>query len=121
MVFPEVYFYGIIVDKVLLATPLGLAVTDMTPFVLVSAMCEKLVVAIKALSTKAAFRMSSETALVNRARIVVSKLLVLSQLGECEKFVLVRKDFLVPRTEITTFNVSMLYFVEKAKPISQEA
>jgi hypothetical protein len=100
MIFTEVYFERVIVDIVLLLSVLVPAVADVTTFVLVSTMCIQFVVSIEALSTKPAFRVSLETALVDRTGIVITKLLMLLQVGPCEKLVFVGEDFLISCAEI---------------------
>jgi hypothetical protein len=52
------------------------------------------------LSAEATLRVAFEAGLINSTRIVVAKLLMLSQLAESEQFVFVGKDFLVASTEI---------------------
>jgi hypothetical protein len=101
MVFFEVDFEGIVVDKVLLLASAITPIADMAAFVLVSTVCVQLVVSVEALSTEATFRVSLEAALVDRTRVVVTELLVLPQFGECKQLVFVRKDLLVSCTQVT--------------------
>lgn len=76
MVFLEVHFQRIIVDVVLLFPATIASIANVTAFVLVSAMSVQLVVPIKALATKATFRMSPEAALIHGTWVVVAELLM---------------------------------------------
>lgn len=95
------YFKRVVVDKVLLLAVLIPSIANVTSLMLVSAMGIELIVAIKALPTESALRMTLEPALIDRAWIIISKLLVLAQFADGEKFVLVGKHFLIPCAEIT--------------------
>ena len=82
MVFPKVHLERIVVDVVLLFPASSLpAVANVAALVLVSAMSVKLIVAVEALSAEATFRMSLEATLIYCSRVIVAKLLVLSQIG----------------------------------------
>jgi hypothetical protein len=82
VVFAKVHLKGIVIDVVLLLPASAvLAIADVTAFVLVSTMRVKLVVSIETLATEATFRVSLESALVDRAGVIVAELLVLAQLG----------------------------------------
>jgi hypothetical protein len=102
MVFSEVNFEGVVVDKILLLPGTLAAVTDMAALVLVPTMCIQLVVSVEALTTEAALGMPFEAALIDRTGVIVAELLMLPKLRVCEKLVFVGEDFLVPRTEITS-------------------
>jgi hypothetical protein len=79
VVFPEVPLKGIVVDVILLLpASTVLAIADVAAFVFVSAMRVKLVVSIETLATEATFRVSLESALVDRAGVIVAELLVLA-------------------------------------------
>lgn len=67
---------------------------------LVTAMRVELVIAIKTHTTKSAFGMAFEPALINCSRIVVAEFLMFSQLGGCEKIVLMSEDLLVPSAKV---------------------
>ena len=82
MVLLEMHLKGVVVDKILLfSAPPFSAIANVAALVLVSAMSVKLIVAIEALSTEATFRMSLEATLIYCSRVIVAKLLVLSQIG----------------------------------------
>lgn len=70
----------------------------MTAFVTVPAMYKQLVVAIESLSTESTFGMPFETSLIDRAWIVIAKLLVFPQVVLCKQVVLMGEDFLIPGT-----------------------
>lgn len=101
MVFPEVYFEGVVIDIVLLLPRTLAPVTDMAPLVLVATMCVQLVVSVKALTTETALGVPFEAALIDRTGVIVAELLMLPILWVCEKLVFVGEDFLVTCTEIT--------------------
>jgi hypothetical protein len=102
MIFSEVNFEGVVVDKILLLSGTLTTVTDMAPFVLVATVCIQLVVSVEALTTEAAFGVPFEAALIDRTGVIVAELLMLPELRVCEKLVFVGEDFLVPCTEITS-------------------
>lgn len=58
------------------------------------------VVSIESLPTETAFRMSLEPALVDSARVIISKLLMLAQLLWGEKLMLMGEDFLISCAQI---------------------
>src|SRR5690242_17683687 len=101
VVVPEVLLTRIIVDVVLLLSPAISTDTTVTALLLVSTMCVQLVVSVEALATEPTLGVSLKTTLIDCARIVVAKFLVLSQLSKGKELVLVRKDFLVSGTKIT--------------------
>lgn len=68
---------------------------------LVPAMCKKLVVAIEPLSTEAALGMASESALIDRTRIIITKLLMFLKFGKGKEIVLVSEDFFVSGAKVT--------------------
>jgi hypothetical protein len=105
VIFSEMNFQRIVIDIVLLRPSTIASIADMTSLVLIPAVCIELVVSIESLATKAAFRMTLESSLIFRARIVVAKSLVLPQAVLSEQFVLVGEDFLVPRAEVTHHSV----------------
>jgi hypothetical protein len=72
----------------------------MTTLMLLSTVRVQFIVAVEPLSTETALRMAFEPALINGTRVVIPKFLVLPKLGECEEFVFMGEDFLVPCTEI---------------------
>jgi hypothetical protein len=78
VIFPKVDLEGVIVDIVLLfpASTVS-AIANVAAFVLVPTMRVKLVVSIESLATKATFRVSLESALIDCAGVVVAELLVL--------------------------------------------
>jgi hypothetical protein len=78
VVFPEVLFERIVVDIVLLFfTSTVPAIANMATFVFVPAMRVKLVISVETHSAEAAFRVSLESALIDRAGIIIAKFLVL--------------------------------------------
>lgn len=100
MVLAKVVLERIIVDIVLLFATTVTSIANVAAFVLVSAVCVQLVVAVKSLSTKATFWVPLESTLVDGAWVIIAKLLVLPQLGECEELVFVSKDFFVSCAEV---------------------
>ena len=101
MIFAEMLLEGIVVDKVLLVTALPSSIADVTTFVLVSAMCVQLIIAIEPHATEATFRVAFESALVNCARMVIPESFVFPQILWCKQLMLVSEDFLVPRAQVT--------------------
>lgn len=101
MVSAEVLLKSFVVHKVSRSLASRPPITQMTALVSLSAMDEKLIISIEAPPTEATFWVALETALVDSARVVVAKLLMLLQLLLGKKFVLVRKDLLVPRAQVT--------------------
>jgi hypothetical protein len=73
----------------------------MTSLMVVSAMCVQLIITVETLPAEATLRMPLETTLIDRAGIVVSKLLVLAQILLCKELMLVCKDLLVPGAQVT--------------------
>lgn len=102
MILSKMHLQRIVVDIILLLAASFATITDMTPFVLVPTMRVKLIVSVKSFTAEATLWMSLETALVNRTWVIVSKLLMLSQLRMCEKFMLVSENLLVSSAEIAT-------------------
>jgi hypothetical protein len=76
VVFLEVDFERVIVDKVLLLSAAITPVADVAAFVFVSAMCVQFVISIEALSAETAFWMSLEATLIDGAGVVVAELLM---------------------------------------------
>lgn len=76
VVLAKVDFERVIVDVILLLPATLPSVANMAALVLVSAMSVQLVVPIKALATKATFRMSPEAALIHGTWVVVAELLM---------------------------------------------
>jgi hypothetical protein len=98
VVFPEVHLEGIVVDKVLLfsASPFS-TIANVAALVLVSAMSVELIVTVETLSAEPTFWVSLEATLIYCSGVIVAELLMLSQIGLCEEFVLVGEDLLVSR------------------------
>ncbi len=96
----EVRLQRVVVDIILWLPALGSPVTDVTTLVLVPAVCVQLVITVEPLATEATLGMTSEAALVDRARVVVAEFLMLSQAVLREQFVLMSEDLLVPCAEI---------------------
>lgn len=97
MVLAEMEFECIVIDIVLrLATAVS-PVADMAALMLVTAMCEELVVAVESFSAEATFGVTLETGLVDCAGVVVAVLFVFFEFFLGEKLMFVGKDFLVPR------------------------
>lgn len=101
MIFLEMTLKGLIIHVVLLLAVVGSAVTDMTAFVLLTAMGIQLVVTVKALSTETTFGMSFETALVDGTGLVITVFFVLSQLRVRKEGMFVGEDLFVSCTKIT--------------------
>ena len=102
VVFSKVHLKRIVVDIVLLLpAPTVLTIADVAAFVFVPTMRVELVVPVEALATEATFRMSLESALIDRARVIVAELLMFAQIRKGKQLVLVGEDFLVARAEIT--------------------
>ena len=83
MVFSKMNFQSVVVNIILLLS-LILSVTDVTSFVLVTAVCIQLIVTVEPLSAETAFWVTFEAALVNCAWVVVTKLLMLLEFIECK-------------------------------------
>lgn len=100
VVFSEVLLERIVIDKVLLLPASFSSVADVATLMLVATMRVELIVSVEALAAESTFRVSLETALINCARIVVAKFLVLLEVCEGEELVLVSEYFLVSSTQI---------------------
>jgi hypothetical protein len=100
MVFVEVLFQSLVVHVVLWRGASSTSVTQMTSFMLFTAMCKELVVAVESLSTETTFWVAFEPALINGARIVIAKFLMPLQFLVGEQLMLVGEDLLVPRTQV---------------------
>lgn len=101
MVTLEVVFQGLVIDVVLLLAVGGTAITDMATLVFISTVSIKLVIAVETLAAKATLWVSFKTTLVDGTGLIITILLMLSQLCMSEKSVLVGEDLLVSCTEIT--------------------
>ena len=77
MIFAEVSFECIIVDKVLRVAAFIPSITNMTPLVLVSAVSIQLVVTIESLPAKSTFGMTFEASLIGCTRVVIAEFLML--------------------------------------------
>jgi hypothetical protein len=95
---------SVVVDKVFLLPVTSSAVANVTPFMLVSAVSVELVIPVETYPTKSAFGVAFETALVNCTGVVISKLLMLAQLGHGEQLMLVGENLLVPSTQIAGYH-----------------
>ena len=87
-----------IIDVVLLLAMSGLSIADVASLMLVTAVCIQFVISVESLATETAFRVTSETALVNGTGDVVSVFFVFPQLRHGKEFVLVGEDLLVSST-----------------------
>lgn len=94
-------FEGVIVDVVLLLAMSRSSVADVASLMSVTTVRIQLVISVEPFTTETAFRVPSETALVNRARDVVSVLFVLAQLRRGEDFMFVSENFFVSSAKIT--------------------
>lgn len=65
-----------VIDVVLLLAMSGLSIADVASLMLVTAVCIQFVISVESLATETAFRVTSETALVNGTGDVVSVFLV---------------------------------------------
>jgi hypothetical protein len=101
MILLEMMLKCVVVDVVLLLTVGRASVTNMATFVLVTTMSVKLVVAVESLTTETTLGVSLEATLVYCTRLVIAGLLVLTQLGRREQFMLMSKHLLVPGTKVT--------------------
>lgn len=101
MAFLEMVFEGVIVDVVLLLAMSRSSVADVASLMSVTTVRIQLVISVEPFTTETAFRVPSETALVNRARDVVSVLFVLAQLRRGEDFMFVSEKFFVSSAKIT--------------------
>ena len=99
--FLEVVFEGVIVEVVLLLAMSRSSVADVASLMSVTTVRIQLVISVEPFTTETAFRVPSETALVNRARDVVSVLFVLAQLRRGEDFMFVSENFFVSSAKIT--------------------
>ena len=90
----------IVVDKVLLLASLIPSVANMASLVLVPTMRIELIVAVEPLSTETTLGMPLEAALIDGPWIIISELLVLTELTNRKELVLVGEDLLVSCTEI---------------------
>lgn len=87
-----------IIDVVLLLAMSGLSIADVASLMLVTAVCIQFVISVESLATETAFRVTSETALVNGTGDIISVFLVFPQLRHGKEFVLVGEDLLVSST-----------------------
>ena len=100
MVTPKVLLQRIVVDVILLlAAPIP-AIANMASFMFVPTMDVQFIVSIESLTTETAFRMPFETALVDSARVIISKLLMLAQLLWGKELMLMCEDLLISCTQI---------------------
>lgn len=81
----------------------------MTSFVLLATVLIELVITIESLTTKAAFWMTPETALINGSRMVITELCMPPKLPKGKELMLMGEDFLVASTKIT-HQLAMLLF-----------
>ena len=98
VIFVEVVLKRGVVDIVLLLAVGRTAVTDVAPFVLITAVGVQLVVAVEALTAETTLGVSPETTLIDRSRLVIAGLFVFTQLCRSKELMLVCKYFLVPST-----------------------
>ena len=78
MLLSEMLFEGVIVDVVLLLCSLTFSIADMTSFMFVPAMCVQLIISIESLLAEPTLGMSSESALVYRTRMIITKFFMFS-------------------------------------------
>ena len=102
----EVLLKLVIIPIILLLSTCRSTITDVASFVLVSAVCVELIVAIEPLLAEAALRMSLESTLIYSARIVIAKSFMFAQLLVSKELVLVCEDLLVPCAQITVVRFS---------------
>jgi hypothetical protein len=77
MIFLEVQFQRVVVDKVLLLPAFIATIADMAPLVLLPAMYVQLIIPIEPLSTESAFWVSLESTLIDSPWVIVTELLML--------------------------------------------
>lgn len=91
-----------VVVHIVLLLPAGISsVTDMTSFMLVSAMGVKLIVTVESLPAKSTLRMTPEATLINCARVIIAKLLMFAQFLYRKELMLMSEHLLVSRAQIT--------------------
>lgn len=103
MIFVEMPLQRVVVLVVLRILAAGPSIAQMASLVLLSAVRVELVVAIESPPTEAALRMALEPALIDRAGVIVTELLVFPQLILREELMLVREDLLVPRAQVAHY------------------
>jgi len=97
----EVILQGTVVNVVLLLPIPRSSIADMAALVFVPTVSVEFIIPIEPLATETAFRVSSESTLVNRTGNIIAILLMPSQLCNGKEVMLMCKHFLVARTEIT--------------------
>lgn len=97
----EVILQSAVVNVVLLLPIPRPSITDMTALMFVSAVSIEFIISIEPLAAETAFRVSSESTLVNRTGNIIAMLLMSSQLRSGKKLMLMCEHFLVARTEVT--------------------
>lgn len=75
-------------------------IADVASLVALATVSVQLVVAVESSPTETTLGMPFEPTLVDRTRVVVSKLLMPLKLGSCEQLVFMGEDFLVSRAKI---------------------
>lgn len=100
MVTPKVLLQRVVVDVILLLAAPTPSIANMASLMFVPTMNVQFIVPIESLSTETAFWMSLEAALVDSARMIISKLLMLAQLLWSEELMLMGEDFLIPGAQI---------------------
>ena len=100
MVTPKVLLQRVIVDVILLLTAPTSSIANMASFMFVPTMDVQFIVPIESLSTETAFWMPLEPTLVDSARVIISKLLMLAQLLWGEELMLMGEDLLISCAQI---------------------
>lgn len=100
MVLLKVVFKGVVIDVILVPAPTRLSITNMAPFMLISAVGVELIISVKAFATEFAFWVAFESTLINCTRRIIAVFLVFAKLRDSEKLMLVCKHFFVASTKI---------------------
>lgn len=100
VILAEVELEGVVVQIVLRPKSSISSVANVTSLVLVSTMCEQLVISIESYSTEATFWMPFEAALIYSSWIIVTELLVFPQVFFREQLMLVCENLLVSRAKV---------------------
>lgn len=100
MLFSKVLLQLLIIEIVLRISTTVPTVADMTPLMLLTAMCVKLVVTVEAFLTKSAFRMALEARLIYCTWLVVASGFVPPKLCKGKRLVLMSKHLLVTDAQV---------------------
>jgi len=102
MVLLEMNFQRVVIEVVLLLAVVIPTIANMTLLVLVATVSIQLIISVESLPAETALGMSLESALINCARVVITKFVVLFQFCRGEQLVLMSEDLFVARTQIAS-------------------